>query len=437
MLAALDDGRRRRRSPRARRPQARAIHEEDIAANQRIGRYGAELIPGRDPRDDALQRRRARHRRLRHRARRAARGLGASGKLVHVTATETRPLLQGARLTAWELREEGIPFTLIPDSAAGLTMRRRRDRRGGRRRGPHRRQRRHREQDRHLPARRPRQRKRRPLLRRRPDQHDRPRDADRRRDPDRRALTRTRCAPSAARRSPRTASTPRTPPSTSRPPRTSPRSSPRTASPALRTRRACAAFAKEECPPVAETERIRAAVIGGSGFYNMEGLGDIETFAVDTPYGPTSDVITVGTLDGQRVAFLPRHGVGHRILPRRDPGPGQHLGAEDARRRVHHLRQRRRQPARGHRAAAHGRPGPADRPHPRPALDVLRRRARRPHRLRRSVLPSPARRRLRRHQAKPARRCTTAAPTSSSRARPSPPAPSRTSTAPGAPTLSA
>jgi 5'-methylthioadenosine phosphorylase len=61
--------------------------------------------------------------------------------------------------------------------------------------------------------------------------------------------------------------------------------------------------------------RIRAAVIGGSGFYQMEGLDDVETLAVDTPFGPTSDVITVGTLDGQRVAFLPRHGVGHRILP--------------------------------------------------------------------------------------------------------------------------
>ena len=62
-------------------------------------------------------------------------------------------------------------------------------------------------------------------------------------------------------------------------------------------------------------ERIRAAVIGGSGFYNMEGLSDIETLALDTPYGPTSDVITAGRLDGQRVAFLPRHGTGHRILP--------------------------------------------------------------------------------------------------------------------------
>jgi 5'-methylthioadenosine phosphorylase len=66
---------------------------------------------------------------------------------------------------------------------------------------------------------------------------------------------------------------------------------------------------------VASTEPIRAAVIGGSGFYQMEGLGDVEQIYVDTPYGATSDAITAGTLDGQRVAFLPRHGVGHRILP--------------------------------------------------------------------------------------------------------------------------
>jgi 5'-methylthioadenosine phosphorylase len=59
----------------------------------------------------------------------------------------------------------------------------------------------------------------------------------------------------------------------------------------------------------------RAAVIGGSGFYQMEGLSDTEELTIDTPFGPTSDAIMTGTLDGQRVAFLPRHGVGHRILP--------------------------------------------------------------------------------------------------------------------------
>jgi 5'-methylthioadenosine phosphorylase len=61
--------------------------------------------------------------------------------------------------------------------------------------------------------------------------------------------------------------------------------------------------------------QVRAAVIGGSGFYAMEGLTDVEELRVDTPYGPPSDAITVGEIDGQRLAFLPRHGVGHRILP--------------------------------------------------------------------------------------------------------------------------
>jgi 5'-methylthioadenosine phosphorylase len=70
---------------------------------------------------------------------------------------------------------------------------------------------------------------------------------------------------------------------------------------------------------VAERVRARAAVIGGSGFYQMEGLSDIETVAIDTPFGPASDLITIGTLDGTRVAFLPRHGVGHRILPSEIP----------------------------------------------------------------------------------------------------------------------
>jgi 5'-methylthioadenosine phosphorylase len=57
------------------------------------------------------------------------------------------------------------------------------------------------------------------------------------------------------------------------------------------------------------------AVIGGSGFYEIEGLADVETIAIDTPFGATSDRIVLGALDGVRMAFLPRHGVGHRILP--------------------------------------------------------------------------------------------------------------------------
>ena len=59
----------------------------------------------------------------------------------------------------------------------------------------------------------------------------------------------------------------------------------------------------------------RIGVIGGSGFYRMDGLTEVEEVRLDTPFGPPSDAIVIGALDGQRVAFLPRHGVGHRILP--------------------------------------------------------------------------------------------------------------------------
>src|SRR5688572_16714929 len=51
----------------------------------------------------------------------------------------------------------------------------------------------------------------------------------------------------------------------------------------------------------------------------MEGLSNIEELRIDTPYGPTSDAVVTGDLDGQRVAFLPRHGGGHRILPSEIP----------------------------------------------------------------------------------------------------------------------
>ena len=62
-------------------------------------------------------------------------------------------------------------------------------------------------------------------------------------------------------------------------------------------------------------DRVRIGVIGGSGVYQMEALTDIEEVHVSTPFGDHSDAITVGSLAGQRVAFLPRHGVGHRIMP--------------------------------------------------------------------------------------------------------------------------
>ena len=63
------------------------------------------------------------------------------------------------------------------------------------------------------------------------------------------------------------------------------------------------------------TATAQVAVIGGSGFYEMDGLTDIEELRLETPFGSPSDTIVVGTLEGVRAAFLPRHGVGHRILP--------------------------------------------------------------------------------------------------------------------------
>jgi len=60
---------------------------------------------------------------------------------------------------------------------------------------------------------------------------------------------------------------------------------------------------------------IRIGVIGGSGLYQMEGLTDVEERPVTTPFGDPSDATIVGTLEGVRVAFVARHGRGHRIMP--------------------------------------------------------------------------------------------------------------------------
>jgi len=105
------------------RQEAMAIHHEDIAANRTLGRYGAELIKARATilthcNAGAL----------------ATAGYGTAlgvvraaqeaGKHVSVFATETRPFLQGARLTAWELKKERIPVTLITDGMVGHFMKR-------------------------------------------------------------------------------------------------------------------------------------------------------------------------------------------------------------------------------------------------------------------------------------------------------------------------
>ncbi len=103
--------------------EAQRIHEEDIAANLRIGELGADLLPVG-----------ARVLTICNTGALATGGHGtalgvirtawAQGKLKMVYVCETRPVLQGARLTAWELLREGIPFRLIADFASGLLFRR-------------------------------------------------------------------------------------------------------------------------------------------------------------------------------------------------------------------------------------------------------------------------------------------------------------------------
>ena len=67
------------------------------------------------------------------------------------------------------------------------------------------------------------------------------------------------------------------------------------------------------------TELADLAVIGGSGLYEMPGLRATREHNVVTPFGKTSAPIIVGTLEGQRVAFLARHGIGHHITPSEVP----------------------------------------------------------------------------------------------------------------------
>ncbi|MGD2077017.1 MAG: S-methyl-5'-thioadenosine phosphorylase [Chloroflexota bacterium] len=64
---------------------------------------------------------------------------------------------------------------------------------------------------------------------------------------------------------------------------------------------------------------VEIAVIGGSGLYDMDGLTDVERRRPMTPYGKPSDEITIGRLHGARLAFLPRHGRGHVLMPSEVP----------------------------------------------------------------------------------------------------------------------
>ncbi len=62
-------------------------------------------------------------------------------------------------------------------------------------------------------------------------------------------------------------------------------------------------------------DEVRIGIIGGSGLYSMPGLADVREHRLKTPFGEPSDALVVGTLEGKRVAFLARHGRGHRLLP--------------------------------------------------------------------------------------------------------------------------
>jgi len=101
--------------------ESKRMHAEDIAANQAMGRHGATLMPSEGGvlthcNAGAL----------------ATAGYGTAlgviraaveaGKKIHVYADETRPFLQGSRLTAWELMKDGIPTTVISDNMAGAMM---------------------------------------------------------------------------------------------------------------------------------------------------------------------------------------------------------------------------------------------------------------------------------------------------------------------------
>ncbi len=65
--------------------------------------------------------------------------------------------------------------------------------------------------------------------------------------------------------------------------------------------------------------QAKIAVIGGTGLYEVEGLTDFREVSIETPYGKPSDCIVLGNLSGVSVAFLPRHGRGHRIMPTEIP----------------------------------------------------------------------------------------------------------------------
>lgn len=67
------------------------------------------------------------------------------------------------------------------------------------------------------------------------------------------------------------------------------------------------------------TDDIRIGIIGGSGLYDMDALTDIEHRTLTTPFGDPSGPLVIGTISGKRVAFIARHGAGHRLNPSEVP----------------------------------------------------------------------------------------------------------------------
>ncbi len=70
---------------------------------------------------------------------------------------------------------------------------------------------------------------------------------------------------------------------------------------------------------MSNTATTKIGIIGGSGLYQMPELKDVEEVRIDTPFGSPSDALIIGTLEKERVAFLPRHGRGHRFTPTEVP----------------------------------------------------------------------------------------------------------------------
>ncbi len=72
---------------------------------------------------------------------------------------------------------------------------------------------------------------------------------------------------------------------------------------------------KKQVKTILKVPKAQIGIIGGSGLYQMEGLKDIKEVAISTPFGKPSGKFILGKLEGVPVAFLPRHGMGHTLLP--------------------------------------------------------------------------------------------------------------------------